>query len=57
MHAVELLHQLIMASTEPVSLVTLGPKTNVAMLLTRYPDVAARLRQIIFMGGSAAAGA
>jgi inosine-uridine nucleoside N-ribohydrolase len=50
--AVELLHQLIMNSTERVSLVTLGPKTNVAVLLTRYPDIATRLQQIIFMGGS-----
>jgi pyrimidine-specific ribonucleoside hydrolase len=52
LHAVELLHQLIMDSTEPVSLVTLGPKTNVAALLTRYPAVAPRLEEIIFMGGS-----
>jgi inosine-uridine nucleoside N-ribohydrolase len=50
--AVELLHQLIMDSTERVSLVTLGPKTNVALLLTQYPNVAARLQEIIFMGGS-----
>jgi pyrimidine-specific ribonucleoside hydrolase len=56
MHAIELLHQLIMASTEPVSLVTLGPKTNVAMLLIMYPEVAARLGQIIFMGGSVSGG-
>ncbi len=56
MHAIELLHQLIMASTEPVSLVTLGPKTNVAMLLINYPEVAARLGQIIFMGGSVSGG-
>jgi pyrimidine-specific ribonucleoside hydrolase len=51
-HAVGLLRQLIMDSTEPVSLVTLGPKTNVAVLLNRYPDVARRLEKIIFMGGS-----
>jgi pyrimidine-specific ribonucleoside hydrolase len=56
MHAIELLHQLIMASTEPVSLVTLAPKTNVAMLLIMYPEVAARLGQIIFMGGSVSGG-
>jgi len=54
--AIELMHQLIMASPEPVSLVTLGPKTNVAMLIIMYPDVAARLEQIIFMGGSASGG-
>jgi pyrimidine-specific ribonucleoside hydrolase len=56
LHAVELLYQLIMGSTEPVSLVTLAPKTNVAMLLTRYPDVAAGIEQMIFMGGSASGG-
>ena len=50
--AVELLHRLIMDSPEPVSLVTLGPKTNVALLLTKYPDIATRLEKIIFMGGS-----
>jgi pyrimidine-specific ribonucleoside hydrolase len=55
-HAIELMHQLIMASSQPVSLVTLGPKTNVAMMLIMYPDVAARLEQIIFMGGSASGG-
>jgi pyrimidine-specific ribonucleoside hydrolase len=56
LHAIELMHQLIMDSPEPVSLVTLGPKTNVAMLLIMYPDVAARLEQIAFMGGSASGG-
>jgi pyrimidine-specific ribonucleoside hydrolase len=39
-----------------VSLVTLAPKTNVAMLLTKYPEVAARVEKMIFMGGSASGG-
>jgi pyrimidine-specific ribonucleoside hydrolase len=51
--AVELLRQLIMESPEPVTLLSLAPKTNVASLLTIYPDVTTRLEQIIFMGGSA----
>jgi pyrimidine-specific ribonucleoside hydrolase len=55
LHAVELLHQLI-KGYQRVILVTLAPKTNVAMLLTMYPDVATRLEQIIFMGGSASGG-
>jgi pyrimidine-specific ribonucleoside hydrolase len=33
--------------------VSLAPKTNLALLLTSYPDIATRLEQIIFMGGSA----
>ena len=45
-----------MASAERVTLVTLAPKTNVALLLTMYPEVATRLDQIIFMGGAAAGG-
>jgi len=51
--AVDLLHQLIMDSAERVSLITLGPKTNLSLLLTRYPEVVTRLEQIIFTGGSA----
>jgi pyrimidine-specific ribonucleoside hydrolase len=51
--AVELLRQLIMNSPEPVTLLSLAPKTNVALLLTRYPELAKRIEQIIFMGGSA----
>jgi pyrimidine-specific ribonucleoside hydrolase len=56
LNAIDLLYQLIMTSAEPISLVTLAPKTNVAMLLTMYPDVVARLEQIIFMGGSVSGG-
>jgi pyrimidine-specific ribonucleoside hydrolase len=52
LHAVELLHQLIMDSSQPVSLVTLAPKTNVALLLKEHPDVAAVVEQLIFMGGA-----
>jgi inosine-uridine nucleoside N-ribohydrolase len=52
LHAVDLLQKLIMDSPEPVSLVTLAPKTNVALLLQAHPTVAARIAQIIFMGGS-----
>jgi pyrimidine-specific ribonucleoside hydrolase len=56
LHAVELLRQLIMECTERVILLSLAPKTNVALLLAMYPELATRLEQIIFMGGSASAG-
>jgi pyrimidine-specific ribonucleoside hydrolase len=52
LHAVDLLQKLIMDSPEPVSLVTLAPKTNAALLLQKHPTVAARIAQIIFMGGA-----
>ena len=52
LNAIQLMRQLIMKSPEPVSLVTLAPKTNVALLFKEYPDVAAQVEQLIFMGGS-----
>ncbi|MBT2369980.1 nucleoside hydrolase [Streptomyces sp. ISL-10] len=51
-HAVELMHRILAEHPEPVTLVPTGPLTNVALLLTRYPDAAAHIREIVFMGGS-----
>ncbi|MEV4335005.1 nucleoside hydrolase [Streptomyces sp. NPDC049597] len=51
-HAVELMHRVLTGHPEPVTLVPTGPLTNVALLLTRYPDAAAHIREIVFMGGS-----
>ena len=54
--AVELLRDVIRAAPEPVTLVTLAPLTNVALLLRTYPDVAAGLSGIVVMGGAANVG-
>lgn len=51
-HAVELMHRVLTGHPEPVTLVPTGPLTNVALLLTRYPDATAHIREIVFMGGS-----
>jgi purine nucleosidase len=52
-HAVDRLAELI-ASSAPgeLTLVTLGPLTNIALLLARYPEHAKRLREIVVMGGT-----
>jgi pyrimidine-specific ribonucleoside hydrolase len=55
-HAVELLRKEILASPEPVTLVTLAPLTNIALLLRMYPEVAGRIGRIMTMGGSASVG-
>ena len=60
-HAVELLRDLLSqaASGGPadrITLVPLGPLTNIALLLRTYPEVAAGLREIVFMGGAAQVG-
>jgi inosine-uridine nucleoside N-ribohydrolase len=54
--AVEMLQRQITSSADQVTLVGLGPQTNLAMLLTLYPEVTANLDRIIFMGGAAGTG-
>lgn len=60
-HAVELLRDLLgqAATRGPanrVTLVPLAPLTNIALLLRTFPEVAAGLREIVFMGGAAQVG-
>jgi inosine-uridine nucleoside N-ribohydrolase len=51
-HGVDLMHRILQEHPEPVTLVPTGPLTNIALLLTRYPEDAARIREIVLMGGS-----
>ena len=55
-HAVEFLAEQLVASPQPLTLVALGPLTNVALLLARQPDAAERLERIVLMGGAIAEG-
>lgn len=55
-HAVDLMRQQIIASPTPPTLIALAPLTNIALLVRMYPDVAAKLDRIVFMGGSASIG-
>lgn len=51
-HAVELLRRVLTEHPEPVTLVPTAPLTNIALLLTRHPEVAGRIKEIVLMGGS-----
>lgn len=61
-HAVELLRDVLLDAAQTgdpdarVTLVPLAPLTNIALLLRTYPEVAAGLREIVFMGGAAQVG-
>ena len=46
----------LMAATEPVTLVAIGPLTNIALLLTHYPECRFNIRRLVIMGGSAGRG-
>ena len=55
-HAVHALHQYLQQSIEPVTILALGPLTNIATLLQQNPDLSERIGQLVWMGGSAGAG-
>jgi len=54
--ALELMVATLEAAPEPVTLVPTGPLTNVAQLLSARPDLHARIREIVLMGGSTGRG-
>jgi purine nucleosidase/pyrimidine-specific ribonucleoside hydrolase len=51
-HAVDFLAARLRGASEPVTLVPIGPLTNVALLLARHPDVAGRIERVVLMGGA-----
>jgi purine nucleosidase/pyrimidine-specific ribonucleoside hydrolase len=55
-HAVALTARLLRESAEPVTLVPVGPLTNVALLLRLHPELTGRIAEIVVMGGSMGAG-
>jgi pyrimidine-specific ribonucleoside hydrolase len=58
-HAVELLRDVLVEAArtgDKVTLIPLAPMTNIALLLRTYPEAAAGLAEIVFMGGAAGIG-
>ncbi|MFP5332555.1 MAG: nucleoside hydrolase [Acidimicrobiia bacterium] len=51
-HAVPFLAELLRHADRPVTLVPIGPLTNIALLLATYPELADRIERIVLMGGS-----
>lgn len=49
--AVGLLADVLGAAERAVTLVSIGPKTNIALLLASYPELASRVSRIVAMGG------
>lgn len=51
-HAVDFLVRKLMSADEPITLVPVGPLTNIATALAREPRIAERTREVVLMGGS-----
>lgn len=54
--AVTLLHDVLTAATTPVTVLATGALTNIALLLRAHPDLTARVREVVWMGGSTRGG-
>ena len=55
-HAIEAMNEILSHSNEPITLVTLGPLTNIALLFNTYPECKNYVKEIIMMGGSTGRG-
>jgi pyrimidine-specific ribonucleoside hydrolase len=51
-HAIDAIAMALDSSPAPVTLIATGPLTNVALFLSRYPDLQHKLERIVFMGGA-----
>ncbi len=54
--SIELMKQILLDSNEPVTLMPIGPLTNIALLLLTYPEVKPKIKEIVMMGGSTGRG-
>ncbi|MFI8415361.1 pyrimidine-specific ribonucleoside hydrolase RihA [Serratia sp. NPDC078593] len=50
--AVELIAELLRTCPQPITLVVIGPMTNIALLLAQHPELKSNIERIVFMGGA-----
>lgn len=55
-HAVELLRRTLVESEEPLTIISLAPLTNIALLLRMHPEVMPRIERVVMMGGAVGTG-
>ena len=55
-HAVDYLIATLRSAASPITVCVLGPMTNLALVLIKAPDVAAKIDQFVIMGGAFQAG-
>jgi purine nucleosidase len=55
-HGVAFLIETLMQASEPITLATLGPLTNVAIALIQAPQIIPKIKEIVLMGGATSQG-
>jgi len=51
-HAVEFLRRELTEVSDPITIIALGPLTNIATLIRAYPEVVSKIEEIVVMGGA-----
>ncbi len=51
-HGVEFLIETLMQASEPITLATLGPLTNLAIALIQAPQIIPKIQEVVLMGGA-----
>ena len=54
--AFQAIRDVLMHASQPMTLVAIGPLTNIALLLTHYPECVFNIKRLVIMGGSAGRG-
>lgn len=49
--AIDFLHETIVSNPGEITLLSIGPLTNIALLFTRYPEITMLLKQLVLMCG------
>jgi purine nucleosidase len=51
-HAVNWIIQTLKQTAEPITIVTLGPMTNIAMAIVQAPEIMPKIQELVLMGGA-----
>ena len=55
-HFTTRMHEILQSAAQPVTIITTGPLTNIALLLINYPDAGKYISKIVSMGGAMGVG-
>ncbi|MPZ52526.1 MAG: hypothetical protein GEU79_07310 [Acidimicrobiia bacterium] len=56
LHAIDFMAATLEEHAAPVTLIPVGPLTNIALLLRRYPNVVEQIERVVLMGGAVGLG-
>lgn len=55
-NSITAMKDILLHSNTPITLIALGPLTNIALLISTFPEVKDHIREIVLMGGSSGRG-